>query len=507
MQRSRKLAVVLGIAIGALSCNPTQTLHGDARDAGGQEKGLSGDAPRGPPPRVIVVGAGIAGLVAAYDLEKRGIAVHILEASEGIGGRVQTAYYGEGMSAEFGMQEMWQGNPLLDIAKELGVEMDPEPEEPFSSVILEEKLHPYIQKNAKEYFAALFSPQELKAYEHWMKQAKSFHDDATKLGLKSQKMRELQAMSFAAWVQSAKLPKKVSEFIKLTLECELATTWEQFSALDGLLELELFFGNGLPNYHVKGGNTRLMEAIARAIKSPKTFSAQVQGVNRIKSVDGRVRVQVTYLKSNRVETMEAERVVLAVPFVRLPQVNFEPSISEERWRAIQGLGLGQYVVVHFIISKDAENILRIGGKSPFPVLSDGPLGVIYGVQQETPENQPLEVFALLIYGMRARMFHMIPRDAKVRELEEELDKLWPGFSKHVRASHVYSYHPAALAVFPPGRSPLDEGAELVRTPELGTYLAGDWTLGSHSADAAKSGLNVARQIAAELGAAGAGGGR
>jgi monoamine oxidase len=502
MRPGRSGAVIL-LSIAFFSCTPSPKTNIEKSSGAGGEKGGRADTQRpSPPARVIVVGAGIAGLMTAYELEKKGITAHLLEAADTVGGRVETAYYGEGLFAEYGMQEMWQGNPLLDVAKELGVEMDPEPEEPFSSVIISGKLHPYVQKTAKEYFASLFTPAELQAYEHWMKQAQALHDDAAKQGLKSQKMRELQAISFGSWVQSAKLPKTVGEFIKLTLECELATTWDQFSALDGLMELELFFGDGLPNYHVKGGNTKLMEALARAIKSPKTFSAQVQAVKRIKSVDGRVRVQVTFLKSNHVETMEAERVVLTVPFVRLPQINFEPPMSQDRWRAIQGLGYGQYVVVHFVISKDADALLGVGAKSPFPVLTDGPLGVIYGVQHETPTTQPLEVFALLIYGMHARMFHMNPRETKVREIEEELDKLWPGFSKHVRASHVYSYHPAALAVFPPGRSPMDELSELVRTPELGTYLAGDWTLGSHSSNAARSGIDAARQIAAELGGGG-----
>ena len=89
----------------------------------------------------------------------------------------------------------------------------------------------------------------------------------------------------------------------------------------------------------------------------------------------------------------------------------------------------------------------------------------------------------------------------------EDDKLWPGFSKHVKATHVYTYHPTSLAVWPPGRSPIDEQSELVRTPELGMYLAGDWTMSSHSDGAAKSGINVAKQIAPDEMMAGPSAGR
>src|ERR1035441_6389507 len=39
---------------------------------------------------VIVVGAGVSGLVAAVELQRRGLSVHVVEASNEIGGRVRT---------------------------------------------------------------------------------------------------------------------------------------------------------------------------------------------------------------------------------------------------------------------------------------------------------------------------------------------------------------------------------------------------------------------------------
>src|SRR5688572_17505893 len=61
---------------------------------------------------VVVVGGGIAGLLTAHRLERAGVRVHLLEATELWGGRIATAYYGPGLAAEYGMQEIWEGNPL-----------------------------------------------------------------------------------------------------------------------------------------------------------------------------------------------------------------------------------------------------------------------------------------------------------------------------------------------------------------------------------------------------------
>jgi monoamine oxidase len=56
-----------------------------------------------PPLHVIVVGAGLAGLCSAYELEKRGHRVTILEADRThIGGRTRTLRFGDGLYGEAG---------------------------------------------------------------------------------------------------------------------------------------------------------------------------------------------------------------------------------------------------------------------------------------------------------------------------------------------------------------------------------------------------------------------
>jgi monoamine oxidase len=433
---------------------------------------------------VVVIGGGLGGLVAAYELQKSGISATVLEASDVWGGRVATAYYPGGATAESGLQEIWKGNPLNDIAKELGVAFDDESDEAYSSVVIDGKLIEYGHGSADAFFKSFLSPAERKALEGWIKIARRLRDQARQKGVGLPAVRELQDLSFADWIGKQKLPHKVSEWIRLTVECELASEWQGFSALEALLEIDFILEGGLPSRHIKGGNSKLVDAIVRALRGEKMLSATAVRVEWFLRPDRGAALRVSYRKNRHVETLVAERVVVAVPFMQLHQIDFQPPLDQARWDAINTLGRGQYTVVHLMVDKKID-------EKPFPILTDGPLGVIYGPVDDG-------VFSLLIYGNHAQSFHMVPRETKLAEIKTELDRMWPGFATHVLQSFVYTYHPAALPVWPPGRSPLDEKAELLRTAERGIYFAGDFTEGAHSSAAAQSGIRVAKQIAAEL---------
>lgn len=61
-------------------------------------------------PDVIVVGAGVSGLVAALELKRRGFSVHVLEASDDVGGRVRTDAV-DGFLLDWGFQVLLTAYP------------------------------------------------------------------------------------------------------------------------------------------------------------------------------------------------------------------------------------------------------------------------------------------------------------------------------------------------------------------------------------------------------------
>src|SRR3990170_1913285 len=89
------------------------------------ERGL---APRDQPPkRVVVIGAGLAGLVAAYELIRQGHEVVVIEAQNRVGGRVHTLRtFAPGLYAEAGAMRIPRAHALtLAYCEEFGLPLRP----------------------------------------------------------------------------------------------------------------------------------------------------------------------------------------------------------------------------------------------------------------------------------------------------------------------------------------------------------------------------------------------
>ena len=445
--------------------------------------------------RVIIVGGGLAGLVAAYELQNMGITAHILEASERLGGRVATVEYEGGLKGEYGLHEIWTGDPLYEYVKKFNIPLM-NANEAESSVYIDGKVYPFVQDSIKKYHETLFTAEELKEYGRWLKECERLYDVLENKGL-TPELAELQKISFADWIKSFNLPAKAAEFIRLGTECEMAADWANAGAVYAIQQNRIFLHGSEKCFHAQGGNKKIIEAFAQAVKGPKTLGAVVTRIVRKKKTGGGTEAVVYYQKGGVMRSMQAEKVVLAVPYHMLHAIQMEPSLTQDQWQAVESLTPGMYSVVHFIMDTEANKFLLVDGKNPFPVLTRGPLGVVYGFPEIPPPSQKEEIFSLLIHGDYTRTY-LESRD-KIRErLLTELDKMWPGFSKYVHGAHFFGYHPAATPGWAPGRSPFDSLHASLRQENVGLYLAGDYIYSSHADGAVKAGREAAKKIGKDL---------
>jgi monoamine oxidase len=437
---------------------------------------------------VVVVGAGLAGLIAAYRLERAGKSVVILEATPRIGGRIRTARYDGKVGPEIGLEELWTGNPALEVAQQLQL-----PVSRHQGSLSSFRDGGVIHSNRaglgnREFVRSFLSPEEFAAFVRWddrvIELDRRIRDDP-----RSAAARELEAVSFASWVRDTSgLSPRAQEFVRVTSEPEYATSWERISALEGIIEWRIFAGEGAQPHHIRGGNARLVDAIADNLGAEKILLDH-QVTHITSSAEG-VEVVATNTATFAQYAVRGKFVVTAIPLYRLYDIQFDPPLSDEIRKAVATQAWGAYFTAHVFLDAPVAEIARgtLAGAT-LPVLSDGPLGVIY------PTGSP-QILNLLVHGDYAEGFNTrtVEPDAIRAALLAAFDELSPGFSPHVGRMTFYRFHPRAIASWPVGRSRFDELAEVLRKPYGRVYFAGDFTEGTHSDGAAWSAIRVTEQI-------------
>ncbi|MBI2982184.1 MAG: FAD-dependent oxidoreductase [Deltaproteobacteria bacterium] len=430
---------------------------------------------------VLIIGAGLSGLSAGHLLKKEGIPFKIVELTSRAGGRLKTAHYPGGVAVEAGLAEFWSDNRALDFIKEFNLPV--QKEVAYSSIILDGKLHPFIHETSSEFIESLFSKEEIEGLRKWEVEVKRNHE---------QIQEALKNISFARWVNGFGLSERVQNWIRVTVEIEVATGWDLISAPDGIDEWMTFVDGGETAHRIIGGNDQLVGSLVKAIGDKNIFyDSRVIGIWQ---KNDRIVVTVLEGQNQAVREIEANYVISTIPLFRLFEIQFDPPLPEEIQEAINTQTWGSYFTAHVFLKPAAERFWTVDGESTLGILSDGPLGFIYD-GNPYDKNPKVRVLNFLSSGSYAESFNLQSLSQVRGELEEAFEKIFPGIRQEILSWEFFRYHPRAIASWPVGRSRLDKLSEAVRQPIGRLYLAGDFTENTHSNGAVRSASRVVKQIA------------
>jgi monoamine oxidase len=298
----------------------------------------------GAPRRVIVVGAGLAGLTAALRLRDARWDVVVLEARGRVGGRVHTVYGGEegvpfdrGLRAEVGGESIDDTHTSLrNMLRRFRLDTERRPGDTTSRAA--QGLFRY--RGQTYTFAALTALRGGAVLGDYLRVDDELQRLADKHRIDPEHpetadgAEELDRISFATWLDSLKLlpeARFVAEQANVSLynaelsDLSMLFVAQQTAVTAGMLDSQS------ETMRVAGGNATLPSAMAADLSSALVLDAPVTAVRR----DGDV-LGVT--AGGRVHF--GAHVVLAVPPPPLRDVRFDPPLPGPIAAAIAGLDLG-----------------------------------------------------------------------------------------------------------------------------------------------------------------------
>ncbi len=426
--------------------------------------------------KIVVLGAGAAGLTAAYRLMQKGIFSTIYEGEESrIGGRMWTqhSFNRDGQFIERGAELVDTLNEsLIPLATELGLEIElyAPGDQGFLSEIfyygrkiygeedLFRGLKPFLKSVAQDIAQAF--PKEVESVTY-----KDFSQEKTNLTTEQKAILRFDRMSLEEYfsLKKATTDSWIIELLSESYMTEYGDDLFNQSALNFLTIADTNLSDGFTWYgssdetrRVKGGNSQITDRLGKKLESQIEINRG--HVLRAIRESGKGLVLVFDKVGGGTVEVAADQVVCTLPFstLRLVEGIQKLDLSPVKKKCIAELGYGMNVKhMAGFTSKAWRN--GLGGVPPSTGMVTTDLGV--GMVWETSRLQAgksgiLTNFLGGMDGVKAA------EKTNLKRMLSDLDVLWPGISQLHDGNSVMHHWPSA---------PLARGS--YTSPKVGQYTS------------------------------------
>jgi monoamine oxidase len=395
---------------------------------------------------VIVIGAGLSGLQAAWALEQKGFKVLVLEGRDRVGGRVFTFGNVQGVPEAGGNIIYGDYRRLMDVATRVAVPLEDQvprlskhskytlvldgrpmsrsqwvdsPRNPFPPALREMMPWQYVP---------LVTSQEnpLTSIEGWYEAKNAPFDVSMRDFLRKQgatePMIELAYDTIPTYGLNAK------DISALMMAYVSAFTAAQKSAKPVMLQ-------------ARGGNQNIPIAMAAQLQQPVRFNQTVKSVETTAA-----GVSVRTANGAR---YSARAVVCAVPFTTLRRIDLRPDLAGVQERAVKSL---PYQPIHQLALQVSRPFWEDDGLEP-SMWTDS-IGRVSAIYHEAKDDQ-VSSLVVSAFGLGARRLDRLGKEGSARYVVAQIEQMRPAArgALQVTGQHSWEQDPfagGAWAYFNPG---------------------------------------------------------
>lgn len=411
--------------------------------------------------KIIIVGGGMAGLRAAYQLKKAGWYSTIFEASERTGGRMYSTknLMGDGYTTELGGEFIDTiHEDMLELADEFGLELI-DTLAPSELALTKDLFFFNNQRYSLTQVIEAFQPiaNQITSDINSLPDSITYQTPGTALSFDNKTISEyLTGIGATGWIKSLIEIAYISEY-GLEADQQSAINFLYLFSPDtsnGKFEI---YGESDERYKIKGGNQQIVDKLADEVAEQINKGHRLEALRLNTSGD----YTLTFNVGGSTVEHTAEFVIMTIPFTLLREIDLsQAGFSALKMQAINQLGYGTNAKLMLGVNNRVWREQGYGGY----LFTD--LSMIQGGWDNTQlQTGSGGGYTIYLGGTRGVEVGNGTPESQIQALLPQLEQAWAGisnsFNNKVGRFHwpSYAYSKGSYACYKPGQITTFGGAE------------------------------------------------